>query len=163
MIDVIVKEHNKTNLLNHFVFPVKYRRDVFSDRVEQEFRRVCLDIQWRYEINFDEIGFDWNHVHMIVQLIPTMCVSRAVTIIKSITANQLFKVCWEELRKQLWWWHLRTGWYYANSVWIYAWLQTLRNYIANQWLNKECKVRMIYKDNKHNNYLQQWLFDMNNN
>ena len=42
----IYKSHNKTLLLYHFVFPSKYRREVFSKDVEQTLIEVC-GIQWK--------------------------------------------------------------------------------------------------------------------
>ena len=51
---------------------------------------VCVDISIRYEINFIEIGNDEDHIHFLIQGIPTMPVSRIVQIIKSITARELF-------------------------------------------------------------------------
>ena len=52
------KKHNVTVLLYHLVFPAKYRRAVFDERVDQELRDICLEIEKRYEIKFLEIGVD---------------------------------------------------------------------------------------------------------
>ncbi len=91
MSDHIHKSHNKTLLLYHLVFPAKYRRKVFSEAVSNTLRDVCVGIGERYEIGFAEIGLEEDHVHFLVQGIPTMPVSRIVTIIKSITAREIFR------------------------------------------------------------------------
>jgi REP element-mobilizing transposase RayT len=52
-------------------------------------KNVCLAIEKRYQINFLEIGTDQDHVHFLVQSIPTYTVTKLVTIIKSITARQI--------------------------------------------------------------------------
>jgi REP element-mobilizing transposase RayT len=71
-------------------------------------------------------------VHFLIQWLPTMAVARIITVIKSKTSNYLFQRCGKELRKELWWWKLRTSWYYVNTVWAYGGEQTIREYIRNQ-------------------------------
>lgn len=87
----MAKSHNRTLLMFHLVFPAKFRKRVFSREVEETLRQVCLGIEERYEIRFIEIGMEEDHVHFLVQGVPTMSVSRIVTIIKSITAREIFK------------------------------------------------------------------------
>ena len=90
MSEHVYKHHNKTLLLYHLVFPAKYRREVFSESVSSTLREVCIGISMRYEIRFVEVGMDEDHVHFLVQSVPTMSVSKIVTIIKSITAREIF-------------------------------------------------------------------------
>ncbi|SMP86089.1 REP element-mobilizing transposase RayT [Epsilonproteobacteria bacterium SCGC AD-308-P11] len=97
----IYKSHNKTLLLYHLVFPSKYRKDVFNKNTEETLIRVCEDISKRYEIYFVEIGNDLEHLHFLVQSVPTMTVSKIVTIIKSITAKEIFKKH-KNIKKILW-------------------------------------------------------------
>ncbi len=66
----ISKRHNKSLLLYHFVCPAKYRRDVFTNEVENTLKETCEGISRRYEINFVEIGSDEDHVHFLVQSVP---------------------------------------------------------------------------------------------
>ena len=65
------------------VFPAKYRRVVFDVLVDQVLREVCLDIEKRYQIKFLEIGTDEDHVHFLVQSVPTYSVPKIVTIISA--------------------------------------------------------------------------------
>ncbi len=48
---------------------------------------MCLEISERYEIQFIEIGYEKDHVHFLVQSVPSYSVSKMVTILKSITAS----------------------------------------------------------------------------
>ena len=128
----IAKSHNRTLLLFHLVFPAKYRKKVFTQEVEETLRLVCLGIEERYEIRFIEIGMEEDHVHFLVQGIPTMSVSRIVTIIKSITAREIFKAHPYLKREVLWGGNLWTSGYYANSVGLYASKDTIMRYIQNQ-------------------------------
>jgi REP element-mobilizing transposase RayT len=72
MSEHIHKSHNKSLLLYHFVCPIKYRRKVLTESVSSTFKEVCLAIEERYEMNFLEIGIDGNHVHFLIQGVPTM-------------------------------------------------------------------------------------------
>ena len=58
----IHKSHNVTVFMYHLVFPAKYRRAVFDEKVDTELRDVCLDIEQRYEIKFLEIGLGGANV-----------------------------------------------------------------------------------------------------
>ena len=115
----------------HLVFPAKYRREVFSDDVEKSLRDICIGIGNRYEICFLEIGMEENHVHFLVQGIPSMSVTQLVTIIKSITARHVFAMH-PDVRKILWGGNLWTAGYYANTVGQYASADVIRQYVANQ-------------------------------
>ena len=72
------------------VFPAKYRRDIFTEEVSETLKLVCIEISKRFEIHFVEIGLEENHVHFLVQSVPTSAVRRIVTVIKSITAREIF-------------------------------------------------------------------------
>ena len=85
MSEHIHKRHNVSALLYHAVCPTKYRRAVITEEVEAVLRRVCFDISNRYEITFLEIGADSDHVHFLVQSVPTYTPKKIVRTIKSIT------------------------------------------------------------------------------
>ena len=127
----IHKSHNKTLLLYHIVFPAKYRRKVFDSAVDETLKRVCIEISERYEINFVEIGNDEDHVHFLVQSVPTLSVTRIVTTIKSITAREIFKNN-PEVKRLLWGGSLWSSGFYANTVGQYANEETIINYVKNQ-------------------------------
>ena len=128
----LAKSHNRTLLMFHLVFPAKFRKRVFSREVEETLRQVCLGIEERYEIRFIEIGMEEDHVHFLVQGVPTMSVSRIVTIIKSITAREIFKAHPGLRKNELWGGNLWTSGCYANTVGMYASKDTIMRYIQNQ-------------------------------
>jgi putative transposase len=86
----IHKSHNVFVLLYHYVCPAKYRRVVFSDSVDNTLKDTCLEISKRYQIHFLEIGTDKDHVHFLVQSVPMYSPTKIVTIIKSLTAREVF-------------------------------------------------------------------------
>ena len=127
----IYKRHNKTLLLYHLVFPIKYRRSVLIPEVEITLKETCIGIGECYEINFVEIGADENHVHFLVQSIPSLSVSEMVGKIKSITGREIFKKH-AEIKKILWGGNLWTSGFYANTVGQYGNEAMIKNYIEKQ-------------------------------
>ena len=109
------KSHNVTVLLDHLVFPAKYRRAVIDAAVDQALREVCLEIEVRYQIKFLEIGTDKDHVHFLVQSVPAYSVTKLVTIIKSLTAREIFRRC-PDVKKKLWGGEFWTDGYFASTV-----------------------------------------------
>ena len=97
------------------MFPAKYRRAVLDEQVDAELREVCLEIEKRYEIKFIEIGVDKDHVHFLVQSVPTYSVTKLVTMIKSLTAREIFKRC-PQVKKQLWGGEFWSDGYFASTV-----------------------------------------------
>ncbi len=131
MSEFIHKSHNVTILLYHLVFPAKYRRAVFDGRVEKELKNVCLDIELRYEVKFLEIGTDGDHVHFLVQSVPTYSVTKLVRLIKSITAREIFKRC-PEVKDQLWGGEFWSDGYFASTVGKHGDEQMISKYVKNQ-------------------------------
>jgi REP element-mobilizing transposase RayT len=113
------------------VFPAKYRRVVFDVSVDQVLREVCLDIEKRYQIKFLEIGTDEDHVHFLVQSIPTYRVTKIVTTIKSVTSRQIFKLC-PQVKKQLWGGEFWTDGYFASTVGKHGNENMIGKYVKNQ-------------------------------
>lgn len=140
----ISKSHNKRLLLYHLVFPAKYRRKVFTEEVIERLKEICKGIEENYEIRFVEIGMEEDHVHFLVQGVPNMAVSRIVTIIKSITAKQIFISFPRMKRDILWGGALWTSGFYANTVGLYASKDAIARYIRNQGKDEE-KYKKIYE------------------
>ena len=131
MSEPILKKHNKNLLLYHIVCPAKYRREVFSKAVEETLTTTCKRIEERYEIYFVEIGIDEDHVHFLVQSVPTIPPSRIVQIIKGTTAREIYLKN-PEVKKKLWGGHLWTTGFYINTVGAYANEEVIRAYVEQQ-------------------------------
>jgi REP element-mobilizing transposase RayT len=52
-------------------------------------------------MKFLEIGTDKDHVHFLVQSVPTYSVTKIVTVIKSISAREIFHRR-PEVKRKLW-------------------------------------------------------------
>ena len=131
MSEYVHKSHNVTVLIYHLVFPAKYRRAVFDRDVDEVMKDVCIDIEKRYQMKFLEIGTDKDHVHFLVQSIPTYNVTKIVSVIKSITAREIFKRC-PQVKKQLWGGEFWTDGYFASTVGKHGNENMIANYVKQQ-------------------------------
>ena len=131
MSEYIHKSHNVTVLMYHLVFPAKYRRAVFDEKVDEELKIVCLEIEARYQVKFLEIGTDEDHVHFLAQSVPTYSVTKLVTMIKSLTAREIFRRC-PHVKKQLWGGEFWSDGYFASTVGKHGDEAMIENYVKNQ-------------------------------
>ena len=115
----------------HLVFPAKYRRAVFDEPVDEVLKATCLGIEQRYQVKFLEIGTDTDHVHFLVQSVPTYSVTKVVTLIKSLTAREIFRCC-PQVKKKLWGGELWTDGYFASTVGKHGDEATISAYVKKQ-------------------------------
>src|SRR5580658_3769113 len=115
MSEYIHKSHNVTVLLYHLVFPAKYRRSVIDDDVDVVLKEICLEIEKRYQVKFLEVGTDKDHVHFLVQSVPTYSVTKIVMLVQSLTAREIFSRC-PQVKKQLWGGEFWSDGYFASTV-----------------------------------------------
>jgi REP element-mobilizing transposase RayT len=151
----ITKSHNKTLLLYHLVFPVKYRKELLTKDVENTIKEVCKRIEIGYEINFIEIGVDLDHIHFLIQGIPNMSITQMITIIKSITSREIFKLH-PTVKKYLYGGNFWTSGYYANTVGEFGTREVIQNYVKNQGNDYKKDYKQIYLKQ------QPYLFDFMN-
>ena len=131
MSEHIHKSHNVSILLYHLVFPAKYRRAVVDDQIDEYLRQTCLGIGERYQMKFLEIGTDEDHVHFLVQSVPTYSVTKIVTIIKSLTARKIFKR-YPHVKNQLWGGEFWSDGYFVGTVGEHGTEKMIRDYVTNQ-------------------------------
>ena len=131
MSEYIHKRHNETTLLYHLVFPAQYRRAVFDKETDETLRDVCLEVERRYQLKFLEIGTDEDHVYLLVQSVPSYSVTKLITLIKNITASEIFRLC-PHVKKQLWSGEFWSDGYFASTVGRHGDEHTIRNYVKGQ-------------------------------
>jgi REP element-mobilizing transposase RayT len=108
---------------------------VFSKRVDQELKNICLEIEKRYEIYFLEFGTDKDHVHLLIQSVPTYNITKIIRTIKSITARQIFEIR-PEVKDQLWGGKFWSDGYFAATVGRNNYENQIKDYVKNQDLEK---------------------------
>ena len=150
MSEYIHKSHNVSVLIYHLVCPAKYRRVVFDEEVDTALKDVCLEIAKRYEIVFLEIGTDKNHVHFLLQSVPSYSPTKIIRIVKSITAREIFKRV-PAVKKQLWGGEFWSKGNFISTVGGHGSEEVIRRYVKNQGTEKDYK-------RLHNQEIQLELF-----
>ena len=138
----IHKSHNVSVLMYHIVCPAKYRRAVFTPPVDRKLKEVCLEIGKRFEVTFLEIGTDEDHVHFLVQSVPTYSPKRVVQLIKSITAREIFRSC-PDVKKQLWGGEFWSDGYFISTVGKHGNEDVIKRYIQEQ--GAESQYEQLYE------------------
>jgi len=138
MSKLIRRSQNVSILLYPFVCPAKYRRAVFDNHVDEVLKEVCLEIAKRYQIEFIEIGTDKNHVHFLIQSVPTYSPKRIIQMVKSLTAREIFKRA-PEVKKQLWGGEFWRDGYFVSTEGRAGNEETIKKYVQQQGQAEEYK------------------------
>ena len=128
---VIRSNHCVYDTHYHLVFPVKYRKALLKQQHEVAIKEIALQIGERYEINFESIGSDGDHIHILCSFHPKYSASAIVGKVKSLLARELFKQ-FPELRKELWGGEFWTDGYYIATVSTRGDWNSVERYVANQ-------------------------------
>ena len=144
MSEIIRKDHNVNVLIYHIVCPAKYRKAVISEEVEKKIQEVCMGIAGRYEIKFLEIGSEKDHVHFLVQSVPTYSPTEIARIIKSVTARKILEEH-PEVKKALWGGKFWAEGYYVGTVGEHGTEKVIAEYVRKQERKVE-EYKNIYDD-----------------
>lgn len=99
--------------------------------VVKTLKDVCGEIGECYEMIFIEIGSDQDHVHFLIQTIPTHSPMNIAKIVKSITGRKILAqhrwIKEKTLGSSLW-----TSGYYINTVGAHGNERVIREYVQRQ-------------------------------
>ena len=123
--------HNIYETHYHIVFPVKYRKALLQNDIPLVIAKLAEEIALRYDIEFEKIGYDQDHIHILANFPPKYSGSAVVRIFKSITARQLFKQ-FPLLRKELWGGEFWSDGFYFATVGERGDWKSVERYVANQ-------------------------------
>jgi len=123
--------HNAYNTHYHLVFPVKYRKALLTNNIPLAISATAEEISQRYDIEFEKLGYDQNHIHILCSFPPKTSGSDVVRIFKSITARELFKR-FPLLKKELWGGEFWSDGFYLATVSERGNWKQVEEYVANQ-------------------------------
>ena len=100
-----------------------------------------MEIEKRYEIHFLEIGSDKDHVHFLIQSVPSYSPTKITKTVKSITAREIFLKA-PKVKKQLWGGEFWSKGYFINTVSRHGDENIISKYVQNQ--GKESEYTRIH-------------------
>jgi putative transposase len=113
------------------VFVVKYRKNLISADIFEFMKKVCEGISARYFLNFDALGSDGDHLHVVVEGAPRYSPSRIMQICKSILAIQVFKQ-FPALKEALWGGEFWSDGGHIDTVGDGRGLEAVKKYVRDQ-------------------------------
>ena len=136
------KSHTVSVLIYHYVCPAKYRKVVIDKQVDEILKEICLEIARRYQIEFIEIGTDKDHVHFLIQSVPTYSPTKIIQRVKRLTAREIFKRA-PEVKQKLWGGEFWSDGYYVSMVGRQGSEDTIRKYVKEQ--GKEDEYHQLHE------------------
>ena len=64
--DIWYWHDNVSECYYHIQLTIKYRRSIFQELIEKEMLRIMSGFKDRYYIDISTVGYDKNHVHILV-------------------------------------------------------------------------------------------------
>jgi len=130
--DLCKSAHKVFRIKYHFVFCIKYRKDLFLEsKYVKTVKETCIGLEERFNLKFETVGFDEDHVHFMLSSVPRYSPSRIFQIAKSIVARRLFEEH-PDLKKELWGGEFWSDGGYVGTVGEGVNAEIIRNYIKEQ-------------------------------
>ena len=108
--------HSCYNLEYHLVVVTKYRRHVLQGDIEQRLYAITEALMKKYGFTLHNVMCDKDHVHILFEAPPQVCLSKAINNYKTVTSRYIRKEFNETLQKYLWKDSLWSDSYFIGSV-----------------------------------------------
>ena len=122
--------HTKHRHMFHIVWLPKYRKEVLKGRVKERVEsllRECADVNgWEIQ----ELNVQIDHVHIVIQLPPSISVSKAVQLLKGLS-SKIVRAELPEVKKYLWGNDFWADGFFSETV-GHCSEQTVLDYVKNQ-------------------------------
>lgn len=73
------------------MFCPKYRHSIFENELEHEVQKLIKSIAFNYNFEVLEQEIMPDHIHLFISAPPTIAPTQIVKILKSVSANEIFK------------------------------------------------------------------------
>ena len=115
----------------HVSFKAKYCHKVFmTEQITNRCKEIFQEVAEKYGMVIKELGFDQDHVHMVIQLNPSMSVSQAAKLLKGTSGRKLLQEFPYMKRKYFWGSGLWSPTIYFDSIGQNP--EQISNYVRNQ-------------------------------
>ena len=124
--------HCSYRIRYHMVFVVNYRKKMLLERTRIEFLKEIMEgLSERYYFEFDAIGIDEDHFHVVVGAAPRYAPSDVTSVIKSWSARLIFKK-YPYIKKELWGGEFWSDGGHIDTVSEYGGLERIKKYVLEQ-------------------------------
>jgi putative transposase len=139
--EYIKSAHSIYRLQYHVVWVCKYRRRILNPGVSTYLRRVLPELSQNIPgVTIETIGFDGDHVHMVMVIPPKFSIAAVMAKLKSQSASRMRKA-FKFLEKM--YWKENVVWspgYFVSSVGIDE--NTIKKYVEFQGRQDSGQLRM---------------------
>lgn len=136
--------HNISECYYHIQMTIKYRKSLFNEKVEKVILESMAGFKERYAIEITHIGFDQNHVHFLLRFLPKYSGGQVIRLIKSISAQQIFKQA-PEVKQELWGGEFWTDGYYIATISGRGGKAVIEKYIENQGRKEDVRQLRLFE------------------
>jgi REP element-mobilizing transposase RayT len=138
MSELIRKQHNVSILLYHNTEEPFLRRMWMRNSKKYAPRLNCAT-----RLSRRTIGTDGDHVHFLVQSVPSYSPTKIVRTIKSITAKEIFRQM-PEVKKKMWGGEFWSDGYFISTVGSHGTEEMLKQYVKNQGKSKDSNQLRLF-------------------
>lgn len=89
LMKIVSRNHCRSALGYHFVFVTKWRRRIFSGKVEAALKRVLSEVSRANGYGLEVSGVDGDHVHVFISATPSVEPSEIARRMKGASARKL--------------------------------------------------------------------------
>lgn len=115
----------------HLVWTPKYRKWILRGDLQQRAKEIFKEIAEDFGFELDTLEVMQDHVHLFLGAPPKYSIAKIVGILKSISANRIFKE-FPEVKKELWKGEFWSDGYFARTVGDKVTADIIRRYIEYQ-------------------------------
>ena len=123
--------HSVYNINYHIVFCPKYRHSILGNELEYEVSKLFKSIAFNYGFEVLEYEIMPDHIHLFISAPPTIAPTEIVKILKSVSANEIFKAFLSLKKSKFWGSGLWSKGYYVGTAGSVS-SEIIVKYIQNQ-------------------------------
>lgn len=94
--------HSKYLIKLHFVFAVKYRKNLIHDIIKNDLIEIMTDICLQKKYTIDAIQSDGDHIHILLDIQPIVSAYEVAHQLKQISTYRIYKKHSSFLKKHFW-------------------------------------------------------------
>ena len=119
----------------HLVLVTKYRRKVINPQVKVKLQEIFTELLAKWECELLEFNGEEDHVHLLIDCNPKICISTFVNNLKTVSSRLIRKEFKDYLAKFYWKPVFWTGAYFISSSGG-ATLDQIKKYVENQGVDR---------------------------